>query len=241
MRPISEINVYLMNARIILAEYWYNLLVKSEGGVTVSNYEKDRVRIVKALIKGIQYDIDYEPNNLVLINRLFNTLLNYLPANFLSTTFEIHNPQMTQLINQIIISFVNKASSTVIGVTKLSVDPIDLGNPIALGNNDPRIANWEDAYDDSIVGASVVKGETYVVSLAQRFGGVIPIELTQSFRYIQNSNSATWVIAHNLGYRPSVTVLDIDGDVVNGNIIYNTLNQLTLTFSSAIQGEAYLN
>jgi len=36
-------------------------------------------------------------------------------------------------------------------------------------------------------------------------------------------------------------VIDIEGDVVNANILYNTANQLTITFSSAIKGEAYLN
>jgi len=28
---------------------------------------------------------------------------------------------------------------------------------------------------------------------------------------------------------------------VNGDIAYNTINQLTITFSSEIKGEAYLN
>lgn len=101
---------------------------------------------------------------------------------------------------------------------------------------------------DIIVSATVVPNTVdssgaidTTINLNQTDGGVIPIELTQSFRHIQSSNSTSWVVTHNLGYRPSVTIIDIDGDVVNGDIVYNTLNQLTLNFSTAIKGEAYLN
>lgn len=67
------------------------------------------------------------------------------------------------------------------------------------------------------------------------------ISTIQSFRFIQASNSSLWIINHNLGFKPSVTVIDLDGDVVNGDITYNTNNQLTLTFAEPIKGEAYLN
>lgn len=241
MRPISEIQVYLVNARIVLAEYWQELVVKNEGGVVLSDYERRRVRIVKALIKTIQYDIDYEPTNLLLINEIFNTLLDYLPANFLSTTYEVHNPQMTQLINQVIITSVVKATDEIFGIVKLSAPAEDTNNPIVVGDNDPRVGNWNLAFNDSIISTTVSKGETYNVSLNQRDDTVIPLELTMSHRHIQSTNSDTWVITHNLGYRPSVTVIDLDGDVVNADITYDTLNQLTLTFSSLIKGEAYLN
>lgn len=241
MRPVSEIQVYLVNARIVLAEYWQELVTKNENGVVLSDYEKRRVRIVKALIKTIQYDIDYDPTNLVLINEIFNTLLDYLPADFLSTTYEVHNPQMTQLINQIIVASVVKATDQIFGIVKLSYPADNSEEPIVISESDPKVDTWDEAYQESIVSTSVTKGETYNVSLNQRDASVIPLELTMSHRHIQSSNSNTWVITHNLGYRPSVTVIDLDGDVVNGDITYNTLNQLTLTFSVALSGEAYLN
>lgn len=59
--------------------------------------------------------------------------------------------------------------------------------------------------------------------------------------YDQISPSATWVITHNLGKNPSVTVIDSGGSVVFGAITYNSLNQLTLEFSGAFAGSAYLN
>jgi hypothetical protein len=92
-----------------------------------------------------------------------------------------------------------------------------------------------------LVDTNVTLGETYVVDLISNDDSILSFEIPQSYRHIQTVNSATWTITHNLGFRPSVTVIDLDGDVVNGDILYNTNNQLTITFSSIIKGEAYLN
>lgn len=85
------------------------------------------------------------------------------------------------------------------------------------------------------------KSVNYTINYNLSDGGVMPLELSQSHRHIQTSNSNEWIITHNLGYRPSVTIIDLDGDVVNAHITYNTNNQLTLTFAQPIKGEAYLN
>lgn len=241
MRPISEIQVYLVYARIVLAEYWYSILLKSSSGENITEYEWHRVRIVKALIKTIQYNIDYVPTQEQLINEQFNTLLDYLPANFLSTTYEVHNPQMTQLVNQIFIGFVDKATNLTYGIVRLSAPALDPDDPIVIAENDARVALWTEASDKMLVDANVTLGDTYVVNLISNDESVISFDIPQSYRHIQVANSTTWVITHNLGFRPSVTVIDLDGDVVNGDIAYNTINQLTITFSSEIKGEAYLN
>jgi hypothetical protein len=241
MRPINEIQVYLVYARIVLAEYWYSILLKSSSGENITEYEWHRVRIVKALIKTIQYNIDYVPTQEQLINEQFNTLLDYLPANFLSTTYEVHNPQMTQLVNQIFIGFVAKATDLIYGIVRLSAPALDPDDPIVIAENDARVALWTEASDKMLVDANVTLGDTYVVNLISNDESVISFDIPQSYRHIQVANSTTWVITHNLGFRPSVTVIDLDGDVVNGDIAYNTINQLTITFSSEIKGEAYLN
>jgi hypothetical protein len=114
-----------------------------------------------------------------------------------------------------------------------------LNNKLSL--DDARIAEWTAASDNSIISANVNKSETYTVNLNRLDESVLSFDIPQSFRHIQIPNSTNWVITHNLGFRPSVTVIDLDGDVVNGDILYNTINQLTITFSSAIKGEAYLN
>lgn len=61
------------------------------------------------------------------------------------------------------------------------------------------------------------------------------------FVYEQNMPSATWVINHNLGKKPVAVVVDSTENVVVGDIKYNSLNTLTITFVDPFSGKAYLN
>lgn len=61
-----------------------------------------------------------------------------------------------------------------------------------------------------------------------------------NFTSIQGS-SASWVIAHNLGKIPSVTIQDGSGNTIYGDITFTDLNNLTITFNTAFAGTAYLN
>lgn len=54
-------------------------------------------------------------------------------------------------------------------------------------------------------------------------------------------NASSVVVNHNLNKRPSVTVINSAGDEVEGDIVYNSLNQLTLTFSGSFVGTVYCN
>lgn len=63
----------------------------------------------------------------------------------------------------------------------------------------------------------------------------------KSFTHIQSSSSATWVITHNLGKYPAVAVQDSAGTDVFGEVEYNSIYKLTITFSGAFSGSAYLN
>ena len=62
-----------------------------------------------------------------------------------------------------------------------------------------------------------------------------------NFVFEQGTPSATWVVTHSLGKNPSVSVVDSAGTLVIGNVTYDTLNQLTLTFNGAFSGEAFMN
>lgn len=62
-----------------------------------------------------------------------------------------------------------------------------------------------------------------------------------NFIYAQAIPSATWVIVHNLGKHPSVTVVDSAGTWVIGDVHYDSINQCTLTFVGGFSGFAYLN
>ena len=62
-----------------------------------------------------------------------------------------------------------------------------------------------------------------------------------NFVFNQSIASATWVVQHDLNKFPSVTVVDSNKDIVYGNVRYNTLNTLTITFSAPFSGQAYMN
>lgn len=53
--------------------------------------------------------------------------------------------------------------------------------------------------------------------------------------------SATWTINHGLNCYPSVTIVDSTGREVIGAVEYIDADNLTVTFSAAFSGTAYLN
>jgi hypothetical protein len=62
-----------------------------------------------------------------------------------------------------------------------------------------------------------------------------------SYEHTQGSVSNSWTINHNLGFQPNVTVVDSAGTIYEGEIAYTNTNSLTVTFSSAFSGMAYLS
>lgn len=65
----------------------------------------------------------------------------------------------------------------------------------------------------------------------------------QDLNYIHYQDVAadTWVITHNLGKMPSVTVVTSAGEQVVGDVQYNSTGKLTIGFANAFAGVAYLN
>jgi hypothetical protein len=62
-----------------------------------------------------------------------------------------------------------------------------------------------------------------------------------AYNHVQGVASATWTIHHNLHFYPNVTVQDSAGNIVEGEITYTNSDSLTVTFSTAFSGEAYLS
>jgi len=69
----------------------------------------------------------------------------------------------------------------------------------------------------------------------------LPPQAAQPFNFVQNAPATTWVVAHGLGRYPSIVIVDSDGAEVIGDVVHNTNNQATLTFSEAITGIAVCN
>lgn len=67
------------------------------------------------------------------------------------------------------------------------------------------------------------------------------LRIDQTFIYEQNTLSDEWVIKHNLGRFPSVSVIDSAGTVVVGGVQYLNENIIVCTFNAPFIGTAYLN
>ena len=67
------------------------------------------------------------------------------------------------------------------------------------------------------------------------------VEADKTFIFTQGTPSTSWVIQHNLGKFPSITVVDTADTVVVGDYNYTDDNNVTLTFSAGFAGKAYLN
>ena len=95
-----------------------------------------------------------------------------------------------------------------------------------------------DFYDLTLVyrsgNGSIVNQYNYTVVL---FAGA----QDKDFTFTQANGSATWTIAHNLNKFPSVTVVLSSGDMGIADVTHQDKNNLTISFSVATSGKAYLN
>ncbi len=63
---------------------------------------------------------------------------------------------------------------------------------------------------------------------------------TRRHVHTQSSPSTLWTITHSLGGKPSVMVVDTADTVVIGEVKYVSSTQITVEFTAAFSGYAYL-
>lgn len=73
----------------------------------------------------------------------------------------------------------------------------------------------------------------------QTLNFVLPV--AGAYTHNQGTSASTWTITHNLGYYPSVTVVDNGDNVVIGDVSYISANQVSVSFSASFGGKAYLS
>jgi len=65
-------------------------------------------------------------------------------------------------------------------------------------------------------------------------------EAWTAFTYEQLSPATTWTINHDLGYRPSVELLDATNREIDGDVYHTTINQTIVMFNIPVAGAARL-
>lgn len=95
------------------------------------------------------------------------------------------------------------------------------------------------AAENDIVTATEVQVETVSVGTQGPPGAAgAPGADGGSFHHIQAGVSATWTVTHNLGYRPNVTAFNSADGEVEGDVTHISVNEFTITFTSAFSGYA---
>lgn len=61
-----------------------------------------------------------------------------------------------------------------------------------------------------------------------------------AYRHVQSIAATTWTINHSLGFQPNVAVVDSLGQEIVPAVIHTSSSIITLSFSAAVAGEAYL-
>jgi hypothetical protein len=65
---------------------------------------------------------------------------------------------------------------------------------------------------------------------------------TVAYRHVQATAATVWTVTHDLSFWPNVTAVDSTGRAIwPGTVDYPSASSVTLTFSAAVGGEAYLS
>ena len=99
------------------------------------------------------------------------------------------------------------------------------------------------------------KGNFHTLNLTNLFGSnnlvedkvydfavfTLPSQGAPTFVFTQGIPATTWNIQHNLGKFPSVSVINNNNVIINGEVTYIDNNNVQLNFSAGFSGKAYLN
>lgn len=88
------------------------------------------------------------------------------------------------------------------------------------------------AYDNSLSGIEAVNMQQAIDEIARIKGSF--------FEHEQQVASNNWIVTHNLGRLPSVTIIDSGENIVIGDVIYLNDNAVQISFTGAFGGRAYL-
>lgn len=94
------------------------------------------------------------------------------------------------------------------------------------------------ALGPGLVGSTNFTQDTISVALDYEY---VQEQVRENYVHDQQVASNSWVVPHSLNKFPSVSVVNTANQTIVGDITYNSLNQLTITFTSPISGKAYIN
>ena len=101
----------------------------------------------------------------------------------------------------------------------------------------PDVNFFEVSLEASVSNGAILQDKYYIFS---EFVSNDPGE-DKTFIFTQGVPSVQWNVQHNLAKFPSVSVVNNNNVVINGEVTYVDTNNVQLDFSAAFAGKAYLN
>lgn len=137
-------------------------------------------------------------------------------------------------MNQSIIEIIEQPVEVVVNNGQVTFEVNEISAVVELGTSGPQGAQGPQGNqgEQGIQGIQGPKGDK---------GDQGEPGPTLAYTHTQNTPSDSWVILHNLGIYPNVTIEEFGGSVVEGEITYTNTNQLTVTFSALVSGYAYVS
>ena len=106
-----------------------------------------------------------------------------------------------------------------------------------LAAQNPVLLQGEPAYESDTGKEKIGNGVTAYNSLPYKPSG----QAGASYVHNQPSAAATWTIAHNLGFKPSVELLNAGSQEIEGDVVHTSQNVTVVNFTTPIAGFARLN
>jgi len=227
---MARINQYPLDGSIDKTD----LLIGSDNGGTTKNYQVSDIG--KAISK---FNMAGQPQICYRYNKGNNLTGNLSIAGQTNAT-KAFTSITTVIVSKFAFGDTNTSENILLNMVGQEVTITDIDNPNNFG-----------AY--TLDSATVLSSDNNFYTLALfNTGGAGNIVYEQfyvmtskkgdlSFVHEQTNASNTWVVNHNLGKKPSVTIVTTTDTTVIGEITYNNENKLTINLSSANSGKAYLN
>ena len=105
--------------------------------------------------------------------------------------------------------------------------------------HDPGVAGPANVLTVGTVTTGTAAGTITGTAPSQTLNFVLP--MASQYVHVQSVSASTWTISHNLGFFPSVSVVDNGGNLVIGDVLYITENQVSISFSASFGGKAYFS
>lgn len=106
--------------------------------------------------------------------------------------------------------------------------------------SDPGVAGPPNILSVGTVTTDIAAAVTITgVAPAQTINFVLPV--AGQYIHTQSISASTWIVTHDLGFFPAVSVIDSGGSVVEGDVSYISVNQVSIAFSSSFGGKAYFS